>query len=119
MNQANETLMYIGPFDDSREHCECPVCHGSKAVARDWEANEGGAINSYSNLYCAECGHFEGDTGEGGEYDHLFNNHEEAFYEQESYQEVIEDMIECEVASLDWLTITDFQRFARGIRTAA
>ena len=55
-------------LDDNHDEVQCPACKG-KAIARYWEACEGGAINAYNNIHCTVCGHFEGDTGEGDEYD--------------------------------------------------
>ncbi len=60
-------------LDDNHDEVQCPACKG-KAIARYWEACEGGAINAYNNIHCTVCGHFEGDTGEGDEYDHLFES---------------------------------------------
>lgn len=87
-------------------------------------SRESGAINAYNNIHCTVCGHFEGDTGEGGEYDHLVDfesRHAEDFAillaETEADQEA-EDR-EFALASLDWLTMSDFRTFAAGIRQAA
>ena len=108
-------------LDDNHDEVQCPACKG-KAIARYWEACEGGAINAYNNIHCTVCGHFEGDTGEGDEYDHLFEScHDEDFAalraEIEAEQEA-EDR-EFALASLDWLTMSDFRAFAAGIRQAA
>ena len=108
-------------LDDNHDEVQCPACKG-KAIARYWEACEGGAINAYNNIHCTVCGHFEGDTGEGDEYDHLFEScHDENFAalraEIEAEQEA-EDR-EFALASLDWLTMSDFRAFAAGIRQAA
>ena len=108
-------------LDDNHDEVQCPACKG-KAIARYWEPCEGGAINAYNNIHCTVCGHFEGDTGEGDEYDHLFEScHDENFAalraEIEAEQEA-EDR-EFALASLDWLTMSDFRAFAAGIRQAA
>ena len=108
-------------LDDNHDEVQCPACKG-KAIARYWEACEGGAINAYNNIHCTVCGHFEGDTGEGDKYDHLFVScHGENFAalraEIEAEQEA-EDR-EFALASLDWLTMNDFRAFAAGIRQAA
>ncbi|MEJ3648158.1 hypothetical protein WDZ55_22375 [Pseudomonas bubulae] len=108
-------------LDDNHDEVQCPACKG-KAIARYWEACEGGAINAYNNIHCTVCGHFEGDTGEGDKYDHLFEScHDENFAalraEIEAEQEA-EDR-EFALASLDWLTMSDFRAFAAGIRQAA
>ena len=108
-------------LDGNHDEVQCPACKG-KAIARYWEACEGGAINAYNNIHCTVCGHFEGDTGEGDEYDHLFEScHDENFAalraEIEAEQEA-EDR-EFALASLDWLTMSDFRAFAAGIRQAA
>lgn len=108
-------------LDDNHNEVQCPACKG-KAIARYWEACEGGAINAYNNIHCTVCGHFEGDTGEGDKYDHLFESyHDENFAalraEIEAEQEA-EDR-EFALASLDWLTMSDFRAFAAGIRQAA
>ena len=107
-------------LDDNHDEVQCPACKG-KAIARYWEACEGGAINAYNNIHCTVCGHFEGDTGEGDEYDHLFEScHDEDFAalraEIEAEQEA-EDR-EFALASLDWLTMSDFHAFTAGIRQA-
>ena len=107
-------------LDDNHDEVQCPACKG-KAIARYWEACEGGAINAYNNIYCTVCGHFEGDTGEGDKYDHLFEScHGENFAalraEIEAEQEA-EDR-EFALASLDWLTMSDFHAFTAGIRLA-
>lgn len=108
-------------LDDNHDEVQCPACKG-KAIARYWEACEGGAINAYNNIHCTVCGQFEGDTGEGDKYDHLFESrHDEDFAalraEIEAEQEA-EDR-EFALASLDWLTMSDFRAFAAGIRQAA
>lgn len=108
-------------LDDNQYEVQCPACKGN-AIARYWEACEGGAINAYNNIHCTVCGHFEGDTGEGDKYDHLFEScHDENFAalraEIEAEQEA-EDR-EFALASLDWLTMSDFRAFAAGIRQAA
>ena len=108
-------------LDDNHDEVQCPACKG-KAIARYWEACEGGAINAYNNIHCTVCGHFEGDTGEGDKYDHLFEScHDENFAalraEIEAEQEA-EDR-EFALASLDWLTMSDFRTFAAGIRQSA
>ena len=108
-------------LDDNHDEVQCPACKG-KAIARYWEACEGGAINAYNNIHCTVCGHFEGDTGEGDKYGHLFEScHHENFAalraEIEAEQEA-EDR-EFALASLDWLTMSDFRAFAAGIRQAA
>ena len=108
-------------LDDNHDEVQCPACKG-KAIACYWETCEGGAINAYNNIHCTVCGHFEGDTGEGDEYDHLFEScHDEDFAalraEIEAEQEA-EDR-EFALASLDWLTMSDFRAFAAGIRQAA
>ena len=108
-------------LDDNHDEVQCPACKG-KAIARYWEACEGGAINAYNNIHCTVCGNFEGDTGEGDKYDHLFEScHDEDFAalraEIEAEQEA-EDR-EFALASLDWLSMSDFRAFAAGIRQAA
>lgn len=108
-------------LDDNHDEVQCQACKG-KAIARYWEACEGGAINAYNNIHCTVCGHFEGDTGEGDKYDHLFEScHDENFAallaEIEAEQEA-EDR-EFVLASLDWLTMSDFRAFTAGIRQAA
>ena len=108
-------------LDDNHDEVQCPACKG-KAIARYWEACEGGAINAYNNIHCTVCGHFEGDTGEGDEYDHLFEScHDEDFAalraEIEAEQEAEDRGFA--LASLDWLTMSDFRAFAAGIRQAA
>jgi len=112
-------------LDNDRDEVECPMCHG-KAVARTWEACEGGSLNIYSNLHCTKCNHFEGDTGEGDDYDHLFGNDEpddiKAFYAQIlAEEECIESQSAANQAlgALAWLTKSDFLVFAAGVRQAA
>ena len=78
-------------LDDNHDEVQCPACKG-KAIARYWEACEGGAINAYNNIHCTVCGHFEGDTGEGDEYDHLFEScHDEDFAALRAEIEAVND----------------------------
>ena len=113
-------------LDNDRDEVECPVCNG-KAISRTWEACEGGSLNVYSNLHCTECNHFEGDTGEGDDYDHLFSN-EDSDYIKGIYAEILADedewaasQAEAEQPPIDlaWLTKSDFLTFAAGVRQAA
>ncbi|MHC5208911.1 hypothetical protein [Pseudomonas chlororaphis] len=108
-------------LDDNHDEVQCPACK-AKAIARHWEACEGGTINAYSNIHCTVCGHFEGDTGEGDEYDHLFESRLEesqaAWLAEILADQEAEDR-EFALASLDWLTMSDFRTFAAGIRQAA
>ena len=123
------TIRVFGPgvepggmdLDENHDEVQCAACKG-KAIARYWESCEDGAINAYNNINCTVCGHFEGDTGEGDEYDHLFESrHEEglaAWLAEIAADQEAEDR-EFALASLDWLTMSDFCAFAAGIRQAA
>lgn len=115
----------VGMELDEQHEVECPVCSG-KAIARNWEALEVGSLNAYSNLLCTVCNHFEGDTGEGDDYDHLFDDDLPADIQARNawIQAEIERELEAQAADLAstspaWLTKADFLAFAAGTRQAA
>ncbi|MBX9409495.1 hypothetical protein K5E40_27945 [Pseudomonas baetica] len=109
MTHVFESCVEPGELDDTREAVECPACKRT-AIARRWEACETGAINVYTNTHCTHCNFFKGDTGEDGEYDHVFETDRD---EQHAEDQVFN------LANLNWLSTGDFLTFAAGIRQAA
>lgn len=66
----NRTVDYVLTGDVWAEfeiEVTCPEC-GGKAIKKDYERVDGGAVNSYDRIRCGECGYLK-DTGAIEDYD--------------------------------------------------